>query len=172
VQQFGHERVSTFGIGKELNAMQWRAVVRHLVAMRLLRVDYDRFNILKLTAECRDVLNGTRRLNLRKPSDRLPAKRKMRRGATSAAGLTSAGNVASNEIVFQALREWRKGVAREHGVPAYTVFHDATLLEIARVLPSSLDDLRNISGIGATKLERYGQPLVEIVRGLAHASQD
>jgi ATP-dependent DNA helicase RecQ len=74
-------------------------------------------------------------------------------------------NGASNELVFQALREWRKAVAREHGVPAYTVFHDSTLLEISRILPESLDDLRNISGVGATKLERYGQPLIEIVSG-------
>ena len=171
VEQFGHERVSTFGIGKELNAMQWRALVRQLVAMRLLRVDYDRFNILKLTQECRDVLNGTRRLKLRKPSERVVVgKRKGRRGAASqvsGSASASAADAAGNEIVFQALREWRKGVAREHGVPAYTVFHDSTLMEIARILPGSLDDLRNISGIGATKLERYGQPLIEIVRELA-----
>jgi ATP-dependent DNA helicase RecQ len=183
VEQFGHERVSTFGIGKELTAMQWRAVVRQLVALRLLRVDYDRFNVLKLTQACRDVLNGTRTLKLRKPSDRVPAKRKVRRGAqrfpgaAGMSGLPSATSASAspngalssesgNEIVFQALREWRKGVAREHGVPAYTVFHDSTLQEIARMLPGSLDDLRNISGIGATKLERYGQPLIEIVRGL------
>jgi len=184
VEQFGHERVSTFGIGKELSAMQWRAVVRQLVALRLLRVDYDRFNILKLTQECRDVLNGTRRLKLRKPSERAPTRKKGRKGvatgfagaralaAGGAAGAGSGGDSGAegpnNEIVFQALREWRKGVAREHGVPAYTVFHDATLLEIARVLPESLDDLRSISGIGATKLERYGQPLIEIVRGVTH----
>ena len=67
-------------------------------------------------------------------------------------------------IVFQALREWRKGVAKEHGVPAYTVFHDATLQEIARQRPTSLDGLREISGIGATKLDRYGEPLLKIVR--------
>jgi ATP-dependent DNA helicase RecQ len=168
VEQFGHERVSTFGIGKELNAMQWRALVRQLVAMRLLRVDYDRFNILKLTQECRDVLNGTRRLKLRKPSEKVAPRRKGRRGAASP-GATGAGSGVGNEIVFQALREWRKGIAKEHGVPAYTVFHDSTLLEIARVLPSSLDDLRNISGIGATKLERYGQPLIEIVREAARS---
>jgi ATP-dependent DNA helicase RecQ len=138
--------------------------------MKLLRVDYDRFKRLKLTQACRDVLNGTRRLILRKPSERLPTRRKSRRGvAASVAGAAAATGVG-NEIVFQALREWRKGVAREHGVPAYTVFHDSTLQEIARVLPGSLDDLRNISGIGATKLERYGQPLIEIVRALAQTS--
>ena len=169
VEQFGHERVSTFGIGKELSAIQWRAVVRQLVAMRLLRVDYDRFNVLKLTQACREVLNGTRRLNLRKPSERVATKRKGRKVAASGSAVVAAGATGeSNEIVFQALREWRKGIAREHGVPAYTVFHDATLLEIARVLPESLDDLRSISGIGATKLERYGQPLIEIVRGIAN----
>jgi ATP-dependent DNA helicase RecQ len=167
VEQFGHDRVSTFGIGKELNATQWRAVVRQLVALRLLRVDYDRFNILKLTQECRDVLNGTRRLKLRKPSERVATKRKGRKvGAGSQTATSSGASGSGNEIIFQALREWRKGVAREHGVPAYTVFHDSTLLEIARVLPESLDDLRSISGIGATKLERYGQPLIEIVREL------
>src|SRR6185437_15993371 len=99
VEQFGHERVSTFGSGKELNAAQWRAVVRQLVAMKLLRVDYDRFNILKLTQACRDVLNGTRRLMLRKPSERLPTKRKSRRGVTApVAGAAAIG--AGNEIVF------------------------------------------------------------------------
>jgi ATP-dependent DNA helicase RecQ len=167
VEQFGHERVSTFGIGKELDAMQWRAVVRQLVALKLLRVDYDRFNILKLTQECRDVLNGTRRLKLRKPSLRVAGKRKGRKGIPAGSAASVVANGVGNEIVFQALREWRKGVAREHGVPAYTVFHDATLMEIARVLPESLDALRSISGIGATKLERYGQPLIEIVRELA-----
>src|SRR6185369_16952485 len=125
------------------------------------------------------VLNGTRRLKLRKPSERAPVKKKARKGvatglaaaralaARGAAGASGTGYIGgssaegpSNEVVFQALREWRKGVAREHGVPAYTVFHDATLLEIARVLPESLNDLRSISGIGATKLERYGQPLI------------
>ena len=163
--------------------MQWRAVVRQLVAMKLLRVDYDRFNILKLTQECRDVLNGTRRLKLRKPSEKVAPRKKGRRGSAGAFGMavaaaahgaanaagSAAGDGAGNEIVFQALREWRKGVAKEHGVPAYTVFHDSTLLEIARVLPESLEDLRNISGIGATKLERYGQPLIAIVREAAHS---
>ena len=181
VEQFGHERVSTFGIGKDLTALQWRAVVRQLVALKLLRVDYDRFNVLKLTQACREVLNGTRTLKLRKPSERVAPTRKARRGAQAThrfpgpsggpgASAPQGALGASNEIVFQALREWRKGVAREHGVPAYTVFHDSTLQEIARVLPGSLADLRSISGIGATKLERYGQPLIEIVRELASAS--
>jgi ATP-dependent DNA helicase RecQ len=163
VEQYGHGRVSTFGIGKELSALQWRAVIRQLVALRLLRVDYDRFNVLKLTPGAREVLSGRRILKLRKPSEKLPRQRKPKRGelATRRAGDAFAGE--SGEV-FQALREWRKGVAREHGVPAYTVLHDATLQEIARRLPASLDGLRGISGIGATKLERYGEPLLKVVR--------
>ncbi len=165
VEQYGHDRVSTFGIGKDLSALQWRAVIRQLVALRLLRVDYDRFNILQLTPAAREVLSGRRVLKLRKPSEKQAKQRKGKRAelSTRPARETFAGG-SSNEIVFQALREWRKGVAKEHGVPAYTVFHDATLAEIARVLPGSLDSLRGISGIGATKLERYGAPLLVIVR--------
>ena len=163
VEQYGHERVSTFGIGKELSAMQWRAVIRQLVALRLLRVDYDRFNVLRLTPDAREVLTGRRLLKLRKPSEKLLRQRKLKRGELST---TTARDALAGESgdVFQALREWRKGVAKEHGVPAYTVFHDTTLQEIARLLPDSLDGLRGISGIGATKLERYGEPLLKVVR--------
>jgi ATP-dependent DNA helicase RecQ len=163
VEQFGHDRVSTFGIGKELSALQWRAVIRQLVALRLLRVDYDRFNVLQLTPAAREVLSGRRILKLRKPSEKVPRPRKLRRGALSTLPARDALAGESGDV-FQALREWRKGVAKEHGVPAYTVFHDATLQEIARRLPASLDGLRGISGIGATKLERYGEPLLKVVR--------
>ena len=166
VEQYGHDRVSTFGIGKELSALQWRAVIRQLVALRLLRVDYDRFNILRLTPDAREVLSGRRMLKLRKPSEKLPRQRKPRRGELSTAPARDALAGESGDV-FQALREWRKGVAKEHGVPAYTVFHDATLQEIARRLPASLDGLRGISGIGATKLERYGEPLLKVVREYA-----
>jgi ATP-dependent DNA helicase RecQ len=169
VEQYGHDRVSTFGIGKELSALQWRAVIRQLVALRLLRVDYDRFNILQLTADAREVLSGRRILKLRKPSEKAPRQRKPKRGERAG---SPAGDVLTRESgdVFQALREWRKRVAQEHGVPAYTVFHDATLQEIARLLPDSLDGLRGISGIGATKLARYGDALLETVRATSALS--
>ena len=169
VEQFGHDRVSTFGIGKELSALQWRAVIRQLVALRLLRVDYDRFNILRLAPDAREVLSGRRTLKLRKPSEKLPRQRKPRRGELSTPPGRDALAGGSGDV-FEALREWRKSVAKEHGVPAYTVFHDATLLEIARRLPDSLEGLRGISGIGATKLERYGEPLLKVVRECATAS--
>jgi ATP-dependent DNA helicase RecQ len=165
VLEFGHDRLSTFGIGADLTALQWRAVVRQLVTLKLLRIDYDRFNVLRLTPECREVLTGSRRLRLRRPVERPAAKRKGRRGAAAGPSLDQRRPAApGNEIVFLALREWRREIAREHGVPAYTVFHDSTLQEVSRVLPKSLEELRNISGIGATKLERYGAMLLEVVR--------
>jgi len=170
VEQYGHDRVSTFGIGKDLSALQWRAIIRQLVALRLLRVDFDRFNILQLTQAAREVLSGRKTLKLRKPSEKLPRQRKPRRGELSAVPARAALAGESGDV-FQALREWRKGVAKEHGVPAYTVFHDATLQEIARVLPASLDGLRGISGIGATKLERYGEPLLKVVRERAAGAE-
>ncbi len=163
VEQFGHDRVSTFGIGKELSALQWRAVIRQLVALRLVRVDYDRFNILQLTPEAREVLSGRRKLKLRKPSEKADRPRRPKHGEPSTLAAREA-LTGESVRVFETLREWRKGVAREHGVPAYTVFHDATLQEIARRLPGSLDGLRGISGVGATKLERYGQSILAVVR--------
>ncbi len=169
VEQFGHDRVSTFGIGTEHTALQWRAVIRQLVALRLLRVDYDQFNVLKLTADAREVLSGRRTLKLRKPSEKAPRQRKNQRGGLATAPDRVALTGEAGEV-FSALRQWRKGVAQEHGVPAYTVFHDATLQEIARRLPGSLDELRGISGIGATKLERYGDSLLEVVREHAAAT--
>jgi ATP-dependent DNA helicase RecQ len=166
VEQYGHDRVSTFGIGQELSALQWRAIIRQLIALRLLRVDSDRFNILRLTPEAREVLGGRRILKLRKPSEKVSRQRKLTRGELSTS--PSRGALAGESgDVFLALREWRKGVAKEHGVPAYTVFHDATLQEIARLLPSSLDGLRGISGIGTKKLERYGEPLLTVIRNRA-----
>ncbi len=170
VEQYRHDRVSTFGIGKELSALQWRAVIRQLVALRLVRVDYDRFNVLRLEVDARHVLGGRRMLQLRKPSEKVARPRRPRRDATSNRPPSDTLGGRSGDA-FQALREWRKGVAQEHGVPAYTVFHDATLQEVARRLPVSLDELRGISGIGATKLDRYGELLLAVVRETAASTR-
>ncbi|MBX5460156.1 MAG: DNA helicase RecQ [Steroidobacteraceae bacterium] len=172
VLQYGHDEVSTFGIGADISAAQWRSVIRQLVMLKLLRVDHESFNVLRLTAASRDVLTGRRSLRLRRLPERAARERKGRRTANRSpealAGVANGGTTAPHsEPVFQALREWRRNVAREHGVPAYTVFHDSTLLEVSRVLPRTLDDLRGVSGIGATKLDRYGERLLEIVRSAA-----
>ena len=177
VEQFQHDRLSTFGIGADLPVAQWRSLLRALVMLRLVEVDHQHFGVLRLTAASREVLKGERRLQLRRaPEPRKRASRGARTGirALAAAGVTAQSNgagvvdgmgTALNEGVYQALRAWRLQVAREHDVPAYTVFHDATLQEIARRLPRSREALRGISGVGEAKLSRYGAALLALVQG-------
>jgi len=162
VQQFGHDKLTTFGIGSDLDANQWRSVLRQLVMHGLVKVDHERFNTLRLTETSREVLRGERRLSLRRQTAK-PVSRRGERRAVDKARITATPDSA-NAIVFEALRGWRRDMAKEHGVPAYTIFHDSTLLELAERLPNSLDDLRDISGIGATKLERYGEALLEVMQ--------
>lgn len=168
VLQFEHERLSTFGIGADLDATQWRSVLRQLVTQGLVRVDHERFNTLRLMEGARDVLRGERKLSLRRQAARSVSRRGERRAVDkSRVASTGAGDGAvngANAIVFEALRGWRRDMAKEHGVPAYTIFHDSTLQELAGRLPRSLDELREITGIGATKLERYGTALLEVMQ--------
>jgi ATP-dependent DNA helicase RecQ len=161
VLQFGHERLSTFGIGADLDVMQWRSIVRQLVMLRLIRVDHERFNTLRLTEACREVLRGERPLRLRRPAKAAPKRLERRQVDKSRIAPEVADAAGVDAGVYDALRAWRREVSKQHGVPAYTVFHDSTLRELARVRPQTLDQLRAISGIGATKLERYGQALLE-----------
>jgi ATP-dependent DNA helicase RecQ len=161
VLQRGHDRVSTFGIGADLDATQWRAVLRQLVMLRLVSVDHDNWNVLRLAPASREVLSGARRVHLRRPAVRSTSRRRGRRAATLPGSHDNA--TALDDALFQRLRAWRREVAREHSVPAYTVLHDSTLREIAQRVPGSLDQLRGIPGIGAAKLERYGAALLQVV---------
>ncbi len=173
----GHDRISTFGIGGELDEAQWRAILRQLLTMRLVTVDHANWNVLRLAPASREVLSGARRLTLRRevtpPSARRPKGRGGRRGAaarvTDSARLPAAPDSPAEEALFQALREWRRGIAREHAVPAYTVLHDSSLREIARRRPREAHELAGVPGIGAAKLERYGDALIELVRNQAGA---
>ena len=161
VLQHGHDELTTFGIGADLDVTQWRSVLRELVMQRLVEVDHERFSVLRLTKASREVLKGERELKLRKPADRPLPKRRASRVVDGGRLAEAAG--PGNDAVFQALRVWRMDVARQHGVPAYTVFHDSTLHELARILPRSIGELSGVSGIGATKLERYGAALLDVV---------
>jgi ATP-dependent DNA helicase RecQ len=164
VQQFGHDRLTTFGIGTDLDVAQWRSVLRQLVMLRLVRVDHERFNTLRLTEASREVLRGERKLRLRRPAKTSPKKadRRLVDKTRVAPEVTDVTGPAAD--VYESLRTWRRDVSKQHGVPAYTVFHDSTLRELARVRPQTLNELRSISGIGATKLERYGEALLERLR--------
>ena len=134
-------------------------MLRQLVALGLLAVDHAGHGSLLLAGDSRAVLAGAQSVPLRQ----------MQAGKSKAAAkrstATAAGLDAAAEQLWQRLREWRAGVAKEHGVPAYVVFHDATLAELARSRPQTGAELGRISGVGTRKLERYGAALLEL---LAH----
>ncbi|MGP1679392.1 MAG: DNA helicase RecQ, partial [Burkholderiales bacterium] len=156
VLQWGHRALSTFGIGRELDEKVWRTVFRQLVAQGLLAVDHAGHGSLKLAEASRAVLTGGQTVYLRQAQAGKPKAVTKR---STAAGLEPVA-----ERLWLRLREWRAGVAKEHGVPAYVVFHDATLAELARVRPQSEDALGRISGVGTRKLERYGAALLDLLR--------
>jgi ATP-dependent DNA helicase RecQ len=168
VKQFGHDRLSVFGIGRELNEKQWRAVIRQLVALDHLQPDTEAFGALKLTDTARGVLKGETEVMLREetPGSRLRASRtKSRRGDLAAppAGKGEAGD----PHLLGALRAWRSQIARKRGVPAYVVLHDSTIDGIATARPQTLEQLRGIPGIGDKKLEHYGEELIALVKAAA-----
>lgn len=163
VQNFGHDRLPTFGVGADIDDNTWRSVVRQVVAQGLMAVDSSRYGALGLTDAARPVLKGEQSLLLRRVAPKTKAKKdRARKPGGAAAELDArAGGL------FDALRVWRKGVADTQNVPAYVILHDATLREIATRRPQSLDDLGGIAGIGATKLQRFGADLIDVVA--AHA---
>jgi ATP-dependent DNA helicase RecQ len=164
VSQYNHQNLSTYGIGSDLTEAQWRSVVRQLLALGHLRADGE-FNTLEFTESSRAVLRGELPMLLRKLSE-APRRSKRARSERTGRSKEKAPPVpldASGSERFNALKAWRAGVAREHNVPAYVVFHDATLAEMARARPSSLAALGGISGVGAKKLEAYGQDILRVL---------
>jgi ATP-dependent DNA helicase RecQ len=166
VKQFGHERLSVFGVGSDLNQKQWRAVMRQLVAQGHLQADSEAFGALKLTESARGVLKGETEVLLREETAAPTSGRaaRSRRGANgvSATGPNAATSPGHTQLL-NTLRAWRSEIARKRNVPAYVVLHDATLEGIAASHPTTLSQLRGISGIGDKKLERYGTELIALV---------
>ena len=169
VTQHGHERLSTFGIGAEVTDAQWRLVLRQLIAMGHVQAEGE-YGTLVLCDSARQVLRGEVPVWLRVPTDPRPRVRPGReRAVRSSAVSGSAGkppplpldDVATQR--FLALKAWRAEVASGHNLPAYVVFHDATLAEMARECPATLDALSGISGVGSKKLEAYGQELLRVL---------
>ncbi|WP_103352401.1 DNA helicase RecQ [Amycolatopsis sp. CA-128772] len=156
VTQFQHDTLKTFGIGTELREPEWRAVVRQLLAQGLLAVEGD-YGSLVLTESSAEVLGGDRPVLLRREPERAAAA-KVRSTRKSAAPAEMPAEAAP---LFERLRAWRAAVAKEQGVPAYVVFHDATLRQIATQRPSSLADLGTVSGVGENKLAKYGEGVLE-----------
>jgi len=160
VKQYSHERLSVFGVGADLSEQTWRSVLRQLLAQGLLTVDMDGYGTLVLTENSRAVLKGERTLMLRQEPDK-PTRSKP--SGTRSRPAPAAGLPAHAQPLFDALRAWRGEVARSHGVPAYVIFHDATLRDIALARPENLDELGRINGVGVRKLEAYGSEILQRV---------
>lgn len=160
VQNFRHDRLSTYGIGKELAEGQWYSVFRQLVAGGYLVVDLEGYGGLRLSAESTPVLKGEKDIRFRKDPEPVKKKKKpdlpLRR--------TEFEQSADRDL-FEALRVCRLELAQKQGVPPYVVFHDSTLREMVAVKPSNLEDFLNLPGVGARKLERYGEIFLEVIRG-------
>jgi ATP-dependent DNA helicase RecQ len=155
VRQWGHDKLSTYGIGADIAEKEWRGIFRQMVALGLLAVDHAHGSLV-LTAASRPVLKGEQDVPLR----RAPEKRK---AATTKSRRIDSDLGAEEHALFERLRAWRAATAKEHGVPAYVILHDSTLLELVRQRPQSLEDLRHVSGIGARKLENFGTALLELL---------
>ncbi|MFI1797850.1 DNA helicase RecQ [Streptomyces sp. NPDC020379] len=167
VIQHDHDGLTVFGIGTELSVAEWRGVVRQLLAQGLLAVEGD-FGTLVLTDASAEVLGRQREVRLRREPART-AKSASR--SSSGTGRKSVPVDLPAELVpvFEELRAWRAATAREQGVPAYVIFHDATLRQIATASPTSLEELSGISGVGEGKLAKYGQPILDLLASLRAA---
>ena len=168
VAQYAHDKLSTFGIGADLAEAQWRGVLRQLIAKNMVRVDSEAFSTLQLLPDARAVLRGEVSLMLREQG--LGTERKKRSSKntkTSVKGMAEASLNAGALERLGRLKAWRADVAREHNLPAFVIFHDATLRAIAEQAPQSLADLEGISGMGTKKLHAYGAEVIRVCTALA-----
>jgi len=169
VAENGHDRLSVFGVGADLREHEWRGVARQLLAQGLLGVEGD-FGVLTLTPASAGVLRKEREIMLRREPERVRAPRASRSGRAGAGGGAGApGGAGGADMtpeaakLFERLREWRAGTAREQNVPAYVIFHDATLRQIATEKPSTLTGLSGVNGVGEAKLAKYGPQVLEVL---------
>ena len=168
VRQWHHQNLSTWGIGADLTDAQWRGVARQLLARGDLALSNDGHSTLGVTDLGWEVLRGQREVPLREDVVRRAAsvRSSSRKERRSDKEVHTAELTGADETMFEALREWRLGEARTRGVPPYVVFHDSTLKAIAAKRPATLDELAAISGVGAMKLETYGEAVLSVIRGL------
>jgi ATP-dependent DNA helicase RecQ len=162
MRQLGHERLSTFGIGAELDVQQWRGLCRQLIARGLLEADAEGYGTLHLTAAATPVLKGDEPVMVRADSVAARSERRAHKAAVRAAPSQVA---AADQPLWEALRALRAQLAREQGVPAYVIFHDATLREMLAARPRTREELAAVGGVGASKLERYGEAFLRVLKG-------
>ena len=160
IKTWHHDSLSVFGVGADRSEQEWRAILRQLIALGLVTVDHEQYSSLKLTDAARPVLKGGQKVQLRQYQK--PVKQK-RSTAAAAKGYAETELSGKEQAIFDKLRWWRVETARAHSVPAYVIFVDATLREIAKAQPTSLDDMRGISGVGEKKLASYGDEIVALI---------
>ena len=166
VVELGHDRLSTFGVGTDMDEKQWRSIFRQLLAAGLLEADAEGYGTLRLTAASRAVLSGGRQLYLREDA-RPERTRRRRRDSQLVTGGGSLGIEAYEQSTWDALRALRTQLAKQQGVPPYVVFHDATLLAMLRAMPANEEELATISGVGEAKLKRYGRDFLAVINAPA-----
>ena len=169
IRNLGHHQLAVHGVGADLDAQQWRGVFRQLVAMGYLAADHEGFGTLRLTEAARAVLKGERTVLMRREADRVERKaaRKAERAGRKEGRARERGNsleiTPDEQPLWDALRATRARLAKEQNVPAYVIFHDATLLDMLREHPTSMRELAGVSGVGATKLDRYGEAFLAVL---------
>jgi ATP-dependent DNA helicase RecQ len=159
IKTWHHNSLSVFGIGAERAEAEWRAILRQVIALGLVTVDHEVYSSLKLTDAARPVLKGGQKVQLRQYQKPVKAKR----APSAAKGHVEMDLSKSEQEIFEKLRWWRVETARAHNVPAYVIFVDATLREIAKAKPTSLDQLRGVTGVGEKKLMSYGEEIVAMI---------
>jgi ATP-dependent DNA helicase RecQ len=159
IRQWHHSALSVYGIGSERAEAEWRAILRQVIAMGLVTVDHEMYSSLKLTDAARPVLKGGQHVQLRQYQK--PVKQK--RASAAPKGYVESDLSRSEQEIFDKLRWWRVETARAHNVPAYVIFVDATLREIAKAKPTSLAELRGVTGVGEKKLASYGDEIVAMI---------
>jgi ATP-dependent DNA helicase RecQ len=165
ILQSGHHQVSTYGIGTELSANEWKSVFRQLVANGYLRADPEGYGALQLTEQCRPLLKGRQTIELRKD----PVVKKTSARASGGRSSAPVKDQITDQEGWEALRACRKELADKQGVPPYVIFHDTTLFGMLERKPRTLEELAEVSGVGAAKLEKYGEIFLETIAGLDQA---
>ena len=165
VEQFNHQKLSTFGIGHELSQQQWSSVYRQLTAGGFIEVDIEGYGGLRLAAVARPVLRGEQEVRLRRDAE--PAKRKTSKSERGSR-LREAFAGANEDPLWQAIKAKRSELAREQGVPPYVIFHDSTLLEMLDRKPQTLTEMGQISGVGQSKLNKYGDDFLRVLEEAAN----
>jgi len=156
IKQFGHNGLTLFGIGAELNAIQWRSVFRQLIARNLLSVDIEGFGSLRLTEQCRPILRGEETLMLRKDSKQEGSQKR---------GRKAKNNVKQEDnLLWEALRACRKGLSDKLDVPPYVIFHDAALMEMLERQPQNSEQFSKITGVGEKKLASYSEAFLAVIK--------